>query len=164
MSKRKFTLYQASRFTKISRYKLEQAIEDGILVSAEGKGNVKCFILEEDLNKFIEDYGEQYRRFTYPEDYKSTVIADELSYISKDIHDQLVQEKDRVIGLLEFQNKQLIPISNQNEIMEKTIIINELKQIAEKAISEISPAKLTIKENLSSRLSELEANIKIASN
>ena len=155
MSKRKFTLYQASRFTKISRYKLEQAIEDGILISTEGKGNVKCFIIEEDLNKFIEEYGDQYRRFTYPEDYKSTVIADEISYISKDIHDQLVQEKDRVIGLLEFQNKQLIPISNQNEIVEKTYIINELIQIAEKAISEIPSSKLTLKDELNSKLNSL---------
>lgn len=153
MSKRKFTLYQASRFTKISRYKLEQAIEDGILVSTAGKGNVKCFILEEDLNKFIEEYGEQYRRFTYPEDYKSTVIADEISYISKDIHDQLVQEKDRVIGLLEFQNKQLIPISNQSELKEKSLIINELIQIAEKAISEIPSSKQILREDLKSKLS-----------
>ena len=58
---RKFTLYQASRFTKISRYKLEQAIEDGLLTCAEGKGNVKCYIQEEDLNDFLEKYGEQYR-------------------------------------------------------------------------------------------------------
>ena len=156
MSKRKFTLYQASRFTKISRYKLEQAIEDGILVSTEGKGNVKCFIYEEDLNKFIDEYGEQYRRFTYPEDYKSTVIADEISYISKDIHDQLVQEKDRVIGLLEFQNKQLIPISNQSELKEKSLIINELIQIAENAVSEIPLSKSSLREELQNKLANLD--------
>ena len=64
---RKFTLYQAARYTKISRYKLEQAIEDGLLECIDGKGNVKCFIPEESLNQFLEQYGEQYRRFTYPE-------------------------------------------------------------------------------------------------
>ena len=51
-----------------------------------------------------------------------------VSYVNaqyEDIHDQLVQEKDRVIGLLEFQNKQLIPISNQNEIMEKIIKLSK---------------------------------------
>ena len=48
--------------------------------------------------------------------------------------------------------------------MEKTIIINELKQIAEKAISEISPAKVSIKDDLTNRLKELEASIKAPSN
>ena len=76
---RKFTLYQASRFTKISRYKLEQAIQDGLLVCTEGKGNVKCYILEENLNAFLDKHGEQYRRFTYPEENKSPFVSEEIN-------------------------------------------------------------------------------------
>ena len=111
---RKFTLYQASRFTKISRYKLEQAIEEGLLICTEGKGNIKCYIQEEDLTAFLDRYGEQYRRFTYPEDKQSPFISEEINqFISKEIHDQIITEKDRVISLLEFQNQQLIPLSDK---------------------------------------------------
>ena len=42
---RRFTLYQASKHTNISRYKLEQAISEGHLTIEGGKGNIKCFIL-----------------------------------------------------------------------------------------------------------------------
>ena len=81
----------------------------------DGKGNVKCFIPEESLNQFLEKYGEQYRRFTYPEEKSLTFVADEINnFIAKDIHEQFINEKDRVISLLEFQNQQLMPLNEQN--------------------------------------------------
>tara|TARA_Y100001935_G_C17309646_1_gene514893 strand:+ start:2373 stop:2834 length:462 start_codon:yes stop_codon:yes gene_type:complete len=152
---RKFTLYQASRFTKISRYKLEQAIEDGLLKCTEGKGNVKCFIQEEDLNAFLENHGEEYRRFTYPEETKSTFISDEINqFISKEIHDQIISEKDRVISLLEFQNQQLMPLSDQKS-KEQMIKLNELKSIAQAAIDGIPSDKLQLINQLNDQLKNI---------
>ena len=149
---RKFTLYQASRFTKISRYKLEQAIEDGLLKCSEGKGNVKCFILEDDLNLFLDRHGEQYRRFTYPEENKSPYISDEINqFISKEIHDQIITEKDRVISLLEFQNQQLMPLSEKGA-NNQLVKINELKSIAKAAIDEIPNNKSTLINELNDQL------------
>lgn len=152
---RKFTLYQASRFTKISRYKLEQAIQDGLLTCTDGKGNVKCYILEEHLNDFLERHGEQYRRFTYPEDNKSPFVSDEINqFISKDIHEQLINEKDRVISLLEFQNEQLMPLSDKN-MKESVVKINELRSIAKAAIEELPSNKSSLISELNNQLSKL---------
>jgi hypothetical protein len=149
---RKFTLYQASRFTKISRYKLEQAIQDGKLTCTEGKGNVKCFINEDDLNEFLENHAEEYRRFKYPEEGNPPLVSDEFNQvIPKEHHDQLINEKNRVISLLEYQNQQLMPASDH--LTEKQIIkFNELKSIAEIAISELSKDKLTLINELNSQL------------
>ena len=145
MSKRKFTLYQASRFTKISRYKLEQAIEEGLLKISEGKGNVKCFILEEDLNSFINDHGEQYKRFTYPDDNKKSIIPNEINdFISIKIHDEIIDQKDRIIKLLEDQ---------KNESISKLSFF-ELKSIAEKAIDEI-PNTSNLKTDLATKIKSL---------
>lgn len=150
---RKFTLYQASRFTKISRYKLEQAINEGLLNCIEGKGNVKCFILEKDLNDFIEKHGEEYRRLKYPEDNKSPYISEEITqFISKDIHDQLINEKNRVISLLEFQNNQLVPLAESND---QTVKINELKSIAKLAINELPSHKASLIDDLNRQLNNL---------
>jgi hypothetical protein len=107
---RKFTLYQASRFTKISRYKLEQAIEEGLLTCTDGKGNVKCFILEDELKKFIEEHGEQFRRFEYPDEEKGRSHIDDSQFISRDTHDQFIREKNRVIELLESQLENMMTL------------------------------------------------------
>lgn len=152
---RKFTLYQASRFTKISRYKLEQAIEDGLLKCTDGKGNVKCFILEEDLNEFLEKHGEEYRRFTYPEETKASYVSDEINqFISKEIHDQIISEKDRVISLLEFQNQQLMPLSDQKS-KDQVIKINELRSIAQAAIDGIPNNNFPLINQLSNQLKNI---------
>ena len=85
---RKFTLYpKAARYTKISRYKLEQAIEDGLLTCIEGKGNVKCYIPEESLNDFIEKFGEQYTDdLLILKKKNQTYVSDEINqFISKRI-------------------------------------------------------------------------------
>ena len=149
---RKFTLYQAARYTKVSRYKLEQAIEDGLLTCIEGKGNVKCYIPEESLNDFIEKFGEQYRRFTYPEEKNQTYVSDEINqFISKEFHDQILNEKDRVISLLEFQNQQLIPLAERTK-SEMTVKMNELKSIALSAINEIPHGKSDLRSKLNNQL------------
>ena len=152
---RKFTLYQAARYTKISRYKLEQAIEDGLLECVDGKGNVKCFIPEESLNQFLEQYGEQYRRFTYPEEKRNSFVSDEINnFIAKELHDQIVTEKDRVISLLEFQNQQLIPMADKNQ-SDVTLKINELKSIAETVVKELPSEKSSIGNDLISKLNQI---------
>lgn len=152
---RKFTLYQAARYTKISRYKLEQAIEDGLLECVDGKGNVKCFIPEESLNQFLEQYGEQYRRFTYPEEKRNSFVSDEINnFIAKELHDQIVTEKDRVISLLEFQNQQLIPMADKNQ-SDVTLKINELKSIAETVVKELPTEKSSIGKDLISKLNQI---------
>ena len=154
---RKFTLYQASRYTKISRYKLEQAIEDGLLICTEGKGNVKCYIQEEHLQQFLDQHSDQYRRFSYPGDKQSSYVSDEIAqHISKDIHDQLISEKNRVISLLEFQNQQLMPM-NDNNAQANMVKINELKSIAQMAIDELPSEK----SSLSIKLKEQLNNIKL---
>jgi hypothetical protein len=152
---RKFTLYQAARYTKISRYKLEQAIEEGILKSVDGKGNVKCYIPEDSLNDFLEQYGEQYRRFTYPEEKNQPFVSDEINqFISKEFHDQILTEKDRVISLLEFQNQQLIPLADKNK-SEFNLKIDELKSIALSAINEIPQSKSDLKDQLATKIEHL---------
>ena len=149
---RKFTLYQAARYTKISRYKLEQAIQDGLLTCVDGKGNVKCYIPEESLNDFLEKYGEQYRRFTYPEEKNTPFVSDEINqFISKDFHEQIIIEKDRVINLLEFQNQQLIPLAEQAK-SDSLVKIGELKTIALAAINELPTSKADLRTKLVDQL------------
>ena len=152
---RKFTLYQASRYTKISRYKLEQAISDGKLVAIEGKGNVKCYIIEEELNKFIEKHSEQYKRFTYPEETnnKDVIYNEDIKYIAKDVHREIVDEKNKVIRLLEFQTEQLIPLLKTNQTNSGSY--SELVSIAQEAIKELPSNKESVKESLSSKLESL---------
>ena len=101
---------------------------------------------------FLKSTVEQYRRFTYPEDNKSPFVSDEINqFISKDIHDQLINEKDRVISLLEFQNQQLMPLNEQNS-KDQLIKINELKSIAKAAINELSTDKSSLINDLNSQL------------
>ena len=146
MSKRKFTLYQASRFTKISRYKLEQAIQDNLLKTMDGKGNVKCYILEDDLNKFLDNHGEQYKRFTYPDDNKTPFVSSEINdFISIKIHDEIIEQKNRIIKLLEDQN---------NENVSK-VSFYELKTVAEKALNELPESKRSIKDDLNNQLKSI---------
>ena len=153
---RKFTLYQAARFTKISRYKLEQAIEEGLLECVEGKGNVKCFIPENSLTEFVENYGEQYRRFTYPDEAKQPYVSDEINqYISKEFHDQIIKEKNRVIELLEFQNQQLSHGNNSLTKLNAETSFHELKSIALSAINELPESKANVKKKLTSDLGSI---------
>ena len=103
----------------------------------------------------LEKHGEQYRRFTYPEENKSPFVSEEINqFISKDIHEQLMNEKDRVISLLEFQNQQLIPLADKSN-KEHSIKLSELKSIAEAAINELPTAKSTLIEDLKDQLSNL---------
>ena len=152
---RKFTLYQAARFTKISRYKLEQAISDGFLKCIEGKGNVKCFIMEDELSEFMKNHGEQYKRFQYPEERSETVITEDFNlYIQKEIHNQIIAEKNRVIDLLEFQNQQLMPLVEKSG-SSSLLKISELKTIALSAINELPESKSEIRQNLAQQINKI---------
>ena len=123
---RKFTLYQASKLTKISRYKLEQAISEGILKTQGGKGNIKLFILESDLESFLEEHGDQYRRIEF-NDNKDVYISPEITnFVSRDIHDQIVKEKERIIELLERQYKE----TEGKQVLELRQIVKEALRLA----------------------------------
>lgn len=131
MNKRKkFTLYQASKYTGISRYKLEQAISNGVLACCEGDKNIKCFILKDELQRFLEKHGDDYRRFDYDSKKKSLHVSHDINqYISLEVHDQIVKEKNRVIELLEYQNQQLstnvVPKNDRNDIKEIMASVNQ---------------------------------------
>lgn len=150
--KKKLTLYQASKYTGISRYKLEQAIQNGVLECIEGEKNVKCFILEDKLNEFLDEYGDDYRRFDYENERKKLSVSDEIGqYISREVHDQIVKEKNRVIELLEYQNTHLGPNSaNQNPNMDVQKIIS--------AINELPDSSSDIKGQLVSKLQSISNN------
>ena len=127
---RKFTLYQAARFTKISRYKLEQAISEGYLKTVGGKGNIKCYIVEEELNRFLSEYGDQFIKFTF-EDEKSTSIDHE-EYIPKALHEKLMNEKERVIRILELQQEKLLPlISDAKSNTSNQALVNKIEKLEE---------------------------------
>ena len=106
---RKLTLYQAAKYSKISRYKLEQAIKQGLLQIESGKGNIKYFINEKDLKAFLDDHGDQFIKHNFNPD-TSTVSSENTSVISRDLHDQMMREKERIIRLLEFQNEKYFPL------------------------------------------------------
>ena len=131
---RKFTLYQAAKFTKVSRYKLEQAINEGLLKIIKGKGNIKCFIYEDELNRFLSEYGDQFVKFDFEEE--TTKTQDLSSFIPKDLHEKLMNEKERVIKILELQQETLLPIlndnSNKNTIKELQEKITQLELALEK--------------------------------
>ena len=76
------------------------------------------------------------------------------TFIAKELHDQIVTEKDRVISLLEFQNQQLIPMADKNQ-SDVTVKINELKSIAENVIKELPSEKSSIGNDLISKLNQI---------
>jgi hypothetical protein len=151
---RKYTLYQASRLTKISRYKLVQAIEEGLLTSIEGKGNIKCFILENVLNEFVEKHGDEFRRLTFPSVHSNAIISEDFeNYVLREIHNQVVSEKDRVINLLEFQNEQLKPMADQNKVEKERF--EELRNIVISAISALPDSKADVRKSLQEKITQL---------
>ena len=123
---RKFTLYQAARHSQISRYKLEQAIKEGLLIVEGGKGNIKCFIKEDDLNSFIEEHGDQYRKYVYKDD-KPVINAESANFIPRDLHEQMLQEKERIIQILQDQNSQFRPLRESNA-SDKDSLQNKLEE------------------------------------
>ena len=131
---RKFTLYQAARHSGISRYKLEQAIREGLLNVDTGKGNIKCFIKESDLNSFIDSHGDQYRKYHYTE--KPVVNAELTDFVPRQLHEQLIQEKERTIKILERFHS---PQSNA-EFLNK---IKVLENCLEKALDAISDTSVS---------------------
>ena len=111
----------SSANTKISRYKLEQAIEEGLLTCTDGKGNVKCFILEDELNRFMSEHGEQFKRFEYPDEEKGR-SQDDTNFISRDVHKQILEEKNRVIKLLETQIENMMGLLQSTSDKQKDTI------------------------------------------
>ncbi len=106
---RKLTLYQAAKYSKISRYKLEQAIKQGLLKIQDGKGSIKYFINETDLKNFIEEHGDQFIKHNFNNESTGGMI-DNPNVISRELHEQMMREKERVIRLLEFQNEKYFPL------------------------------------------------------
>ena len=113
---RKFTLYQAARYSKISRYKLEQAISEGLIKIQTGKGNIKCFIDESELQSFIDEHGDQYRKYEYKDEEKQIINMEDFQVISKEIHQQMLDEKERIIQFLQRQQEQFLPLLQQGHL------------------------------------------------
>ncbi len=150
---RKLTLYQAAKYSKISRYKLEQAIKQGLLNIQEGKGNIKYFINEKDLKEFLDDHGDQFIKHNFNGESSGSGI-DNSSVISKDLHDQMMREKERIIRLLEFQNEKYFPLIPDSEkitlhITQKyTNQLNQLQELFNKALNIAASEERDSKEKL----------------
>ncbi|MBT5855017.1 hypothetical protein HOH87_00085 [bacterium] len=153
---KKFTLYQAARYSKISRYKLEQAITEGLLTTITGKGNIKCFIYENELNRFIEEHGDQYTKPTYQDELKPFISSEINNFVSKDLHEEILADKNRIIEMLEFQNQKLIPLIPEEEKLnlakERGVSgkIEFLRSFAEKVISKVDQedTRISLREEL----------------
>ena len=150
---RKLTLYQAAKYSKISRYKLEQAIKQGLLKIQEGKGNIKYFINEKDLKEFLEDHGDQFIKHNFNGE-TTTGSIDNSNVISKDLHDQMMREKERIIRLLEFQNEKYFPLIPDSEkitlhITQKyTNQLTKLQELFNKAVTIASNEERESKEKI----------------
>jgi hypothetical protein len=128
----KYTLYQAAKFSKISRYKLEQAISDGLLAVSSGKNNIKCFIYKGDLEKFIEDHGDQFIKHKFDDENKYY----DGNFIPKEIHEKMLSEKERLIQLLERQNERILPLIQQQS-SNNLAVSNEISQAVSNEIKDL---------------------------
>lgn len=99
---RRYTLYKAAKFSKISRYKLEQAIAEGLLKTVSGKGNIKYYIEEDELNRFLEEHGDQYVQHRLGDSQNMMMLPDMANqFVPIALHEKIVAEKERIIALLE---------------------------------------------------------------
>ena len=165
---KKLTLYQAAKISKISRYKLEQAIELNLLNTLSGKGNVKYYIYEEDLNEFINTHGDQYIRYEFKKSHPTYVSNEIERFVSKELHQQLLSEKERVINLLEFQNKKLLPMldkmdQGQNIEQQNSDTINQLQSILSEAVKLIPEAFSKEKEEILKKYTQITLALKTRS-
>ncbi len=126
---KQFTLYEAARYSGISRYKLERAIDDGILETIGGKGNIKCFILKEKLQQFIKDYGDQYVKEPPLVDQEPAHPTTE--FVSKELHDKILSEKNRIIEILESQNQKILPLLDRVDQEKSDLIKTNEEKIKE---------------------------------
>ena len=149
---RKFTLYQAARYSGISRYKLEQAIRENLLSVETGKGNIKCFINEDNLDNFIELHGDQYRKYTYTDEQKPIISAEATQFIPKELHERMLSEKERIIELLERQNNQMLPIMQSQANGNLLKKMEMLENCLDEALSNINDSGL--KQAIQNRLKQ----------
>ena len=137
---KKYTLYKASKISKISRYKLEQAIEEGLLQTQDGKGTVKYLISEADLKVFIKEHGDQFVQVKYTENGEG-YNNQNYPFISRDQYEKMLFEKERMIQTLEMQLQK-----NETLLLRTT----ELNQIVRELINSLPKTKES--EDLSRRL------------
>jgi hypothetical protein len=116
---KKYTLYQASTLTKITRYKLEKAIEEGLLESIPGKGNIKHYILKDALDTFMKEHGDQFKRFEVYEGNQNNTAVDQDKYISRETHEEILKQNTRLIDTLQGQVNHLMSLLQGNK--EKTL-------------------------------------------
>ncbi len=140
---KKYTLYKASKISKISRYKLEQAIEEGLLQTQEGKGTVKYLISEADLKVFIKEHGDQFVQVKYS-DTSEGYSNQNYPFISREQYEKMLFEKERMIQTLEMQ------LQKNEGLLSKINQITQLSQIITELVNNLPNSKET--ENLSNRL------------
>ena len=102
--KKKYTVYEIEKLTngRITKYKLNKAIEDQILPAEtvkstkKGRGVPKYFVFEDDLNEYLNKVGaERSKRIHIPgeeiEEEKQSINADISQNITKEINNQLIE-------------------------------------------------------------------------
>ena len=143
---KKYTLYKASKISKISRYKLEQAIEEGLLQTQEGKGTVKYLISEADLKVFLKEHGDQFVQVKYNEEAES-YGSQSYPFVARETHEKILFEKERTVQNLETQVQKLELQVQQAE--KSSQVLEILRDIA----NELPSSKT--KESILNRLSSL---------
>jgi hypothetical protein len=106
---KKFTLYQAVKYSGISRYKLEQAVKEGVLNILDGHSNIKFFISKNDLDSFLSEHGDNYRKPIFDE-HNTDQMPNDHFFMSLATHKEIIQEKEKTIQFLSEQNKQFLEV------------------------------------------------------
>ena len=124
----------------------------------EGKRNIKCFIFEDELNGFIKAHGDQYVKESNSRN-KPLVYAED--FVLKDTHVKIIEEKNRVIDVLEYQNRRILPLLDRSD-KEKSDLVKEhhdkLKEVSSVAFEALKIASTFSKkdgENLVKRLMQI---------
>ena len=153
---RKYTVYEIEKLTngKISKYKLNQAIEKGELKAEfvpgdkHGRGIPKYFVFENDLNEYLKKlHNEKKKIFQFPEDDANKKTSQDMTklvdHLIKEKED-IIQSKNSVIEELKLQIKQL---ETQNENFKPLIeSIDKKNQDQENSKKELRDIALELSE------------------
>ncbi len=155
---KKYTLYQASKFTSISRYKLEQAIKRGHLTAEEGGRHVKFYISEARLHEFLKEFADLYAK-EEAVSHANFSNANTQAFVLKDVHDQIIRDKERVISVLEQQNNRWLPLLDAHQKLstlteKQSRNIHELKQLALSALDLVAHSYTDQKETMREQLAQ----------
>ena len=150
---KQYTIYQAIKYSegKLTRNKLEKAIESGDIVVQNGSGKAKYLIDEDELLKYLQAYGDKINtKLSVPkkrndESEKKPKYFDQLITAKED----LIKSKDEKIEFMKQQHQKYLPKIEEREEKE-----NERKKLILE-LSSISIFQIKRKKHILSRLMEL---------